>query len=51
MWQVRQFSALFSLNSSHTCCAMRRRSFSNFSWVEITPRISPIASLMPAFAL
>ncbi len=30
---------------------MRRRSFLNFSSVEITPRISPIASLTPAFAL
>src|SRR5262249_35064941 len=50
-WQLRQFWELLALYSSQTSFAMRRRSFLNFSSVSITPRTSPIASLMPAFAL
>src|SRR5215472_9062520 len=50
-WQVRQFSELFARISSHTSLARRQRSWSNFSRVEIVPRISPQASRIPAFAL
>jgi hypothetical protein len=48
---VRQFFELFSRISSQTSLARRQRSLSNFSWVEIVPRISPMTSRMPAFAL
>ena len=41
-WQCRQFAELSARISSHTMLARRQRSWSNFSWVEIVPRISAI---------
>src|SRR4029078_7134453 len=50
-WQVRQLAESFSRNSAQTSLALRARSFLNFSSVPITPRNSPMASLVPALAL
>ena len=50
-WQSGSWRSSFALYSAQTAFAMRERSFLNLSSVEMTPRISPMTSLIPAFAL